>query len=371
MKILLLGEYSGLNNELKNALIGCGHDVTLAASNDFFKAYPTDINLGYGSNIYSYKLRQLLLPLLNLKKLAGYDVVHVINFYIIPRFPLLNIFLIKFLKANNGVVTLAGAGDDPFFVKYSETTMRYSPIPPHELYDRGAKPYYMRKENHVHAMHSYMTHIDGVIPIMYEYYSTFCAAGYSDKTRAPIPIPINYTKISFKENILKDNKVVFFHGLNRRGFKGTFLIEKCFEEFSQKHPKDVECIIDGNMPFEKYMDLMSRMNVNLDQVFSYSLAMNSLYSMAQGKVVCGGAEQESSILYSGELPPVYNIAPNHEQIMGVLEDILANKNLIQNKSEASRAFVEKHHAPTVVAEKYTGYWSSLISKSKTMTSEKS
>ena len=363
MKILLLGEFSGLNNELKNALIEAGHDVTLAASNDFFKAYPTDINLGYGTNIYSYKIRQLILPLLNLKKLTGYDVVHVINFYIIPRFPFFNLFLIKFLKANNGLLTLAGARDDPFFVTLSESTMRYSPIPPHELYDRGGKPYYMRQQSHIHAMHRYMNYIDGVIPIMFEYYSTFCAAGYSDKTRNPIPIPINSGKIPFKENILKNNKVVFFHGLNRRGFKGTFIIEKCFEEFSQKYPNDVECIIDGNMPFAKYMELMSRMNVTLDQVFSYSLAMNSLYSMAQGKVVCGGAEKESSILYSGETPPVYNITPDQQQIVSVLEDILANRNTIKERSEASRAFVEKFHAPTLVAEQYISYWNSLNCKS--------
>lgn len=356
MKILLLGEFSGLNNELKNALIECGHNVTLAASNDFFKAYPTDINLGYGSNLYSYKIRQLLLPFLNLKKLTGHDVVHVINFYIVPRFSLLNLFLIKFLKENNGIVTLAGAGDDPFFVKHSESTMRYSPIPSHELYDRSGKPYYMRKESHINTMHNYMDSVDGVIPIMYEYYSTFCAAGYSEKTYKPIPIPIDCNKISFKENALRNNKVVFFHGLNRRGFKGTFLIEKCFEEFSQKYPKDVECIIDGNMPFDKYMEFMSKMNVTLDQVFSYSLSMNSLYSMAQGKIVCGGAEQESSILYSGALPPVRNLTPNHEQIMGVLEEILANKQLIKDKSEESRIFVEKYHAPSLVAEKYISYW---------------
>lgn len=361
---MLLGEYSGLNNELKNALIRFGHEVTLAAANDFYKEYPSDINLGYGSSIYSYKVRQLLLPAFRARQFVGYDVVHVINFYIFPRFPALNIFLIKFLKENNDIVTLSGAGDDPFFVKFSASTMRYSPIAPHEFHDRGGKPYYMRKENHFAAMHKYMTYVDGVIPIMYEYYSTFRAAGYSDKTHKPIPIPINCNNVSFNENILKNGKVVFFHGLNRRGFKGTFLIEKCFEVISKKYPNDVECIIDGNMPFDKYMNLMSRMNVTLDQVFSYSLAMNSLYSMAQGKVVCGGSEQESSILYDGQLPPVYNLTPSHDQIIGVLEEIIDNKKTMNERSEESRFFVEKYHAPLLVAEKYTTYWRSLLEASK-------
>jgi hypothetical protein len=359
MKILLLGEYSGLNNELKKALLDCGHDVTLAASNDFLKKYPSDINLGYGNHMVSYKIRQLLLPLFHINKLTGYDIVHVINFYIFPRLPFLNLFLIKFLKNNNGIVTLSGAGDDPFFVKFSEKTMRYSPIPSHELYDRGGRPYYMRKAAHFSAMTEYMEYVDSVIPIMYEYYSTFCAAGYESKTIKPIPIPINCNKFLYKENGASGKKIIFFHGLNRRGFKGTFLIENAFDDLSKKYPKDVECIIDGNMSFDKYMALVSRVNITLDQVFSYSLSMNSLYSMAQGKVVCGGSELESSILYNGILPPVYNLTPSKNQIFDVLEEIVFNKIGIQQISEESRAFVEMYHAPEVVAEKYILHWRSL------------
>lgn len=362
MRILLIGEYSGLNNELKNALIEYGHEVVLAASNDFFKAFPSDINLGHGSNIYTYNARRFLKPFFNLDKFVGYDIVHIINFYIFPRFPALNLFFVKFLKKNNGLVTLSGAGDDPFFVKFSQVTMRYNPITPHELYDRNGKPYYMRKSSHCSAMHRFMTHIDGVIPIMYEYYSSFCAAGYSAKTCKPIPIPIDCKKISFSDNFLRNDKLVFFHGLNRKGFKGTFLIEKCFDSIKKRYPRDVECIIDGKMSFDNYIKLISKVNVVLDQVFSYSLAMNSLYSMAQGKVVCGGAEHESSILYGGRLPPVFNLTPNVEDIISVIEKIIDSKNNMKDMSEASRAFVERYHAPSVVAEKYVCYWNDLQKK---------
>lgn len=360
MKILLLGEYSGLNNELKKALLDCGHDVTLAASNDFLKKYPSDINLGYGNHILSYKIRQILLPLFHINKLTGYDIVHVINFYIFPRLPFLNLFLIKFLKNNNGIITLSGAGDDPFFVKYSEETMRYSPIPSHELYDRGGKEYYMRRASHYRVYKEYMLYIDSVIPIMYEYYSTFHAAGYGHKTISPIPIPIDCDRFQYRENIVKNNKIIYFHGLNRRGFKGTYIIEDAFRTFSERYPKDVECIIDGNMSFNKYMDLVSEMNVTLDQVFSYSLSMNSLYSMAQGKIVCGGAEVESGILYENNLPPIYNLLPSRDQILSVMEEILSDKNRLGETAEKGRAFVMQYHAPRRVAELYIAHWESLM-----------
>lgn len=359
MKVLLIGEYSGLHKELKNALQRLGHEVTLAAACDFWKKFDADISLGHGANIYSYKARQFLLPFVNLSKFQGYDVVHVINFYIIPRVPYLNLLFVRYLKRHNKVVTISGSGDDPFFVKYSEETMRYSPIPPHERYDRR-KPYYMRSQAHVDYMRAYMEHVDGIIPIMYEYYSTFKAAGYEGKLCKPIPIPIDGEKIKYSESGGYDGKLVFFHGLNRPGFKGTFLIEKSFDELKRKYPRDVECIIEGKMPFEKYMEVLSRTHISVDQVFSYSLAMNALYSMAQGKVVAGGSEPESAILYEGALPPVYNLVPDQTKMQDTFERILDERNGLPTLAKASRDFVLWHHSPIKVAEKYTQYWNTLL-----------
>lgn len=357
MKILLIGEFSGLQNELKSGLLSLGHEVTLAAASDFYKKYPADINLGYGDNIYSYKLRQLIYPFLNLKKFTGYDVVHVVNFYTIPRLVRLNIFLFNYLKINNRILTLSGAGDDPFFVGLSEKTMRYSPIPWDEKIDRGGKLHYMRDESHLLAMHECMKIVDHVIPIMFEYYSTFVEAGYVRKTSKPIPIPINFKK--YEASYCVSDKLVFFHGLNRPGFKGTFLINEAFKRLKKNYPNDVECIIDGKMSFEDYIKVLSRTNVSVDQVFSYSLAMNALYSMAQGKVVCGGAEIESSILYDGELPPVFNLKPNSDEIYNTFIEILERKNNLYETSRASRLFVENYHDGLKVAQQYVECWNSI------------
>lgn len=359
MKILLIGEFSGLQNELKNGLLNLGHEVTLAAASDFYKKYPADINLGYGKSIYSYKLRQLIYPFLNLKKFTGYDVVHVVNFYMVPRLVGLNIFLLNYLKRNNGILTLSGAGDDPFFVNFSEKTMRYSPIPWDEKIDRGGKLHYMRDGSHLLAMHECMKIVDRVIPIMFEYYSTFVEAGYASKTSKPIPIPINVKKYEASYSV--SDRLVFFHGLNRSGFKGTFLIKEAFEKLRENYPNDVECIIDGKMSFQDYIKVLSRTNVSVDQVFSYSLAMNALYSMAQGKVVCGGAEKESTILYNGELPPVFNLQPSSDEIYNTLTDVLEQKNNLIEISNASRLFVEDYHDALKVAQKYVDCWNSIKS----------
>jgi len=359
MKILLIGEYSGFHKELKNALVQLGCEVKLAATTDFWKKYEAaDINLGYGSNILTYKARQFFLPWLKLKEFTGYDIVHLVNFYIIPRTPLLNFYFIEFLKNNNNIVTLSGAGDDPFFVKYSTSTMRYSPIPTHEKYDRISK-YYMRNTRHLINMNKVCQIVDGIIPIMYEYYSTFCAAGYSEKTSIPIPIPIDIKKIRFFENKINNEKIFFFHGLNRPGFKGTFLIEECFKKLEKKYSSQVKCVIDGRMSFEKYMKYIQQINIAVDQVYSYSLSMNALYSMAQGKVVAGGLEKESSILYQGEMPPGYNLVPDMNSMMKTFESIIEDKESLSEKSYASRNFIAHYHQPAQVAQAYIQYWKSI------------
>ena len=45
MKILLVGEFSGVHNNLKKGLIELGHDVILAADGDGFKSFGYDLRL--------------------------------------------------------------------------------------------------------------------------------------------------------------------------------------------------------------------------------------------------------------------------------------------------------------------------------------
>lgn len=359
MKILLLGEYSGLHNELKRGLVELGHHVTIAASNDFWKKFPVDINLGCGSNIYSYKLRQLVLPFLQAHKLVGFDVVHLINPYIMPRSLFINKLLLRHLKENNNIVTLSGAGDDPFFVNYAEKTMRYSPIPSMEKYDLR-KDYYMRGQGQIDRMHEFVELVDQIIPIMYEYYSTFIYAGYQNKTVKPIPVPISkkHHKIDSNKIQSDDDKLTFFHGINRPGFKGTHIVLPVFEKLSERY-KEAEFLSWGQMPFDKYIKAMARVDVVVDQLYSYSLGLNGLFSMAGGKVVVGGNELESHIIYGGESPPVFNTLPDALDLSFALESIIENRSMLIEWSKMSRDFVARHHNHVDVAARYIDVWSKL------------
>jgi glycosyltransferase involved in cell wall biosynthesis len=357
MKILLIGEYSGLQTELKRGLCNLGHEVTLAAGSDFWKKIPADISLASSGNIVRYKVEQMLRPLIYMRRFTGFDVVHLVNYYTMPRISSFNRFFIEFLKRNNGVLTMAAAGDDPFYVAHSETALRYSPIPSHEKYDRG-KRYYMRKPGHYRDLCSAMEHIDRVVPIMFEYYACYRAAGYSAKTSAPIPIPIDASATPFQPNEVR-GPLVIFHGLNRPGFKGTHLIEEAFRRLGERYPRDISCVMAGRLPLAKYRELVAKTNIVVDQVYSYSLAMNALYSMAMGKVVLGGNEPESRALYGGESPPAVNIYPDIDDIELKLVYAASNRDHMAQLAEQSRDFVAKHHNGIYIAQRYCDLWSAL------------
>ena len=188
---------------------------------------------------------------------------------------------------------------------------------------------------------------------MYEYEVSYRSE--PNKLLTTIPIPINTKKVEYQENII-GNKLTIFHGLTRYGFKGTRHIEDAFMYLSNKYPHDLELIIDGKMPLDKYLQLMRRTNVVIDQMYSHSLGVNGVYAMAMGKVVMGGAEQESLKSLGVLSSPVINLSPNAQSIIDNVEKLLANKDRIVSIGLESRQFAEKVHAHTKVAQQYIDTW---------------
>ena len=156
----------------------------------------------------------------------------------------------------------------------------------HLKYDHnGILKFYMETD-HAYKINKFVANnCDGIIPIMYEYETSYSGHKNLFKT---IPIPMNIGKIEFIENIIED-KLIIFHGLNRYGFKGTRHVEEAFKILEKKYPNKLELIIDGHMPLDKYLELMKKTNVIIDQTNSYSLGVNGIYALAMGKVVLGGS----------------------------------------------------------------------------------
>ena len=104
---------------------------------------------------------------------------------------------------------------------------------------------------------------------------------------------------------------------------------------------------------------MAESDVLLDQLYSYTPAMNGLIGMAQGLVLVGGGEPEMyELLQEKNNFPIVNVLPTREDVYDKLEKLVQNKKNIPEISWNSREFIEKHHNYINVAQKYIDFWKS-------------
>lgn len=351
MKILLLGDFSNLHGTLKDGLINLGHEVDLASSGDGWKQIKRDIDLSVSGRFSKIKRRVKYLSLLNTFK--NYDVVQIINPFIIP----FNYFPFKYfyrkLKSNNHKVFLLAAGDDAYFWKYARQELKYSPIDDYLKYDLKIKHHYLESEKFLKLNKYVADNVNGIIPCSYSYSSAY---RLHKNIKEYVPLPIDINSIGYKKNLIKDEKIVVFHGLNRYGFKGTKYVEQAFDYLKDKYQDKLELIIDGKMPLDDYLKLLRRSNIVIDQVNSYGWGMNALYAMAMGKVVMGGAEDVVKETFGLMDCPIINIKPDSNDIINKIENIIKNEDQIEEIGRKSREFVEIHHSPRSVSNQYLDIW---------------
>lgn len=361
MKVLLLGEFSGLYRYLKQGLLELGIDTTLAANGDLWKNiggadfplfHTGGDNWGFCKKVKSY----IFEPYQVAKKLCGYDVIQVINPFIYHE--LINGDLMKRIVEQNGLFSLSSAGDD--YVIWKAYKKRIFDYYVYDLDHTAQKLYDERNVfnlSRIKYQKRLISKAELIIPCCYEYYKSYTSfPKLKEKTVKTIPLPINCNEIDYRENIV-NNKIVFFHGINRELAKGTPFIREALEVISNKYPNDVEVIINKRMPFREYLEVMHKTNVVIDHCMGYSYGMNSCVAMAEGKVVMAGNHPE----IQGELgmvPPVVWIKPDVKHIVSQLEMIIENRNSISGMGYKSRQHVEKHHDHIKVASQYLEAWKS-------------
>ena len=354
MKILLLGEFSGLYSNLKDGLTQLGHEVVLASDGDGYKKFKSDIFLKPKANNYGKLLNKVIYVIHSyklLRKFKNYDVVQLVydHLFYPVRF---NKFITNKLKINNKSLFLTIAGSNSTVMRYwlskkdSKVSILYQDALRYDGYESILNNKLLTFEN------SLKTKVKGLIPIMYEYSKPYSNC---ENLKPIIPIPINLQKIEYSPNIVKD-KIIFFHGLNKYGSKGTKYIEQAFKIIEGKYPNDVELIIEGNLSYDDYLILLNKANVVLDQTSSYSLGVNGLIALGMGKVVMGGAEKESIEAFGYKECPVFNLRPDVNYIVSQMELIIENKKDFLEIGKKSREFVNTYHNHIEIAKLYLKQW---------------
>lgn len=364
MKILLLGEYSNVHNTLAEGLRVLGHEVTVASNGDYWKNYPRDIDLArrpgkLGGLTLMAKVYRLLPTWHN------YDVVQLINpmFLDLKAERLFPIY--RYLKKHNKKIVLGAMGIDWFWVHEGtyRKPLRYSDfnIGNSDRTDETAKK---EQDDWLDTPKGRLNRLiadecDGIAAVLYENY-VYYKPYHAEKTRF-IPLPIkSIGDISPKDTI---GPIKVFIGISkgRSAYKGTDIMLKAAEDVKEKYPDRIELLKAEGLPFEDYQRMMDGSDIIMDQLYSYTPAMNGLLAMSKGIICMGGGEPESyELLGEQELRPVINVEPTYESVFHELEQLVLHPESILQLKRQSIAYVRKHHDSLEVARQYAEFYQSLF-----------
>lgn len=364
MRILLLGEYSNVHWTLGEGLRALGHEVTVASDGDYWKDYRRDIDLKRKSLGKFDTLRYLLRLARTFPTFKGYDVVQIINPVFLDLSAEKMYPFYRYLRRHNKKVFMGAFGMDYYWVKAGLDckTFRYSDFNMgKELRHNADNDIYIADwyEGEKGRLTQYVANdCDGIISGLYEYDASY--RPYFAHKLTFIPFPINMGQVTPIEHD-GHQKVRFFIGVQktRSEYKGTDIMLRALERLVARYPDRCEMVKAESVPFQQYQQMMNTSDVMLDQLYSYTPAMNALLAMAKGLVVVGGGEPENyEILHEEELRPIINVQPNEEDVYHQLQELVLHPERIPELSRQSVEYIRRHHDHVKVAREYIDFWTS-------------
>ncbi len=372
MRILLLGEYSNVHNGLAAGLRRLGHEVTVASDGDGWKDYPRDVDLRRASLGRADTARFLFRLARAFRRFRGYDIVQLVN----PAFAPLSArplrLLYGYLRRNNRRVVLCAHGLDYYYVRAAadERIFRYGDFNIGDRPRDNLDNRLMREEWGQGAKAALCRYVaedcDAIVAGLYDYYASYerCFADKGKLCFIPFPVVTdNLPAIPWRET---GSPARFFVGVQKKrsAYKGTDVMLRALCRLEREMPAACRVEVAESVPFARYVEMMRGSEVILDQLYSYTPAMNALEAMAQGLVVVGGGEPENyEILGETELRPIVNVLPDEEDVYRKLKELAVNRDtLIPRLRRESREYILRHHDSVKVARSYERLYRKLLSK---------
>ncbi len=377
MKVLLIGEYSRLNNSLKEGLLANNHTIIIIGKGDGFKKFPIDINIEpktierffildkfrhlvyFITKIDLGIVESLFRFYTNRRKIVNYDVVQLINEFPFKTTPFIDKLLLKYIFKNNKRVFLSACGNDYIYTSYSLSGKfsfsTFSPL----LNDTALKKHYKHSLRYVtkkhKKLHDYVfNHIKAVIPASVEY---DIAYQNIPKKSSLIPNAVNIDKIKYTP-LSVQGKIKILHGVNTGNYikKGNGYFDEALNIIKQKYSHKIEIITTKDLPYDKYIKYFLSAHILLDQAQAHDQGYNALEAMAMGKVVFTGAGEAFRNHYNLKHTVAIDTYPDSTKIAENLEKLILNPSLITEISKNARDFIEKEHNYILIAKKYEETW---------------
>jgi glycosyltransferase involved in cell wall biosynthesis len=298
--------------------------------------------------------------------LRGYDVVQLINpVHFIELKAERGVRIYDYLRRHNKKVFLGAFGYDYHYVYDSvvRRTLRYC-----DFYTPNKE---LENERNRQAVHEWLhtdkrnvcVHVantcDGIISVLYEYDVAY-REDFPDKTcYVPLPIALEETKVNNNADFSL-NPIRLFVGMDYRRdeLKGTDILYRVAKRVEAKYPNKCKVVVTESLPYDDYIKRMSRCDVLLDQIYSYTPGMNALQAMSMGLVVISGGEEEHyELIGEKELRPIINVQPNEEDVYNQLEQLILHPERVSKLKREGIEYVRRHHDSVKVTKRYLEIWS--------------
>lgn len=365
MKVLLVGEYSGVHNNLKRGLEKLGVKVILINGGDSWKNFDSDIRLiEFPSDNYEILYNHWMMKF-NKFRFRDIDVVQFINpsyFYSLGKY-FADLAFELMDKAKVSVSLLAGC-DTNMAQHYDKIASNICSICLKDGKRCGARCIFRMDRHYQQYEKKFYDKVEAIVPGEWFYYKIYhdFVQEYNDKLREMILYPVDCESI--KPEYSRHAKLVIHHPLNRAN-KGTVLIKKAFRNLKKKYGEEVVFDACGHMPFHQYLNYLDGIDIMVDGADGYGagLGMSSLIAMAKGKVVIGSKVKERALdidngwFYDN---PQIDVGNGWEGIADSIEHILDRKDELLTIKKASRKYVETYHDSDKIAQKYLNLYRQLL-----------
>lgn len=384
MKVLFIGEYSGVYTELIKGLKRKGVECFTISNGDGYKKYPADILLinnviptknffkrTYRNIIYRFGLNGIFTFLIRWKELKkyfkGYDVVQLVNSVPLTGFgSIANLIMIKYVHKNNKHIFLSVLGDDYYTVKWLGNNYKRSDFFKEKNriknFIRPCPQFSYKYCLFYKYLNDYIIKISSsIIPGLLSYKLPY---DFTNKTTNIFPFPIDESKIGNPIKIKENEPIIIFHGWQKGkdSRKGNDVFDRVIKKVVAKYGIKVEYRVVQSVPFDEFIKLYSNAHIFIDQLYADDKGVNGLLGMAAGKVVFAGFEKkalEAYPNYNGEIVGIdsYN---DEEYLFKKFCELIDNPSLIEEISKNAIEFVSQNHLSDFVADLYINEWKKYL-----------